>query len=466
MLLNQDIAVVTSNGVSSRVYERGTTGWTQTGNIVFPERVFRVENGSVFSARLRIFGDEGCLPPHQQWRKVSGTWQVVATIGHERCAQDDNVEINDGRAMVVIRPNDSATPQPPAEIYRNVAGSWPLVENIPSPPPNPPFTNWFGPGATQNGIYAYIDVGYLYRNDGADNWPQIGRLVDPEQDLPNSPSRSAPPVLRVNNLLLTGRERDYELPSHDIDFTNEWTTLRVYRPAPDGTARYFARLNPDNDIWMSAVSEDGKRVVAAGPGNNGGFDPVGKLYVFEIPDSHTFPTRQQDDFQDGNSTGWTPTAGQFSVARNGVTLVLRQSSLAGDSGAFLTATDWTDQSIEADMRPLEFAGAGRWFGLVTRRTDAQNYYYVTFRSPSTVSLRRLRNGVVTALGARGVPDPLVPGRSYRVRLESVGDQHAVFFEGEPMVTAKDSTHTQGHAGVAGYGTRFVTTCWSPAARAT
>ena len=81
--------------------------------------------------------------------------------------------------------------------------------------------------------------------------------------------------------------------------------MRVYRPAPDGTARYFARLNPDNDIWMSAVSEDGKRVVAAGPDNNGGFDPVGKLYVFEIPDSHTFPSRQQDNFQDGNSTGWT-----------------------------------------------------------------------------------------------------------------------------------------------------------------
>lgn len=453
VLLNQDIAVVTSNGVSSRIYERGTTGWTQTGNIAFPEHVLRVEDGSVYSARARIFGDEGCLPPYQQWRKVNGAWQVVATIGHERCDRD-SVEINNGRALVVIQPNDSSEPQPPAEIYRNVSGSWPLVENIPAPPQNPPFTNWFGPGATQNGSYAYIDIGYLYRNDGADNWPQIGRLVDPEQDLPNSPSRNAPPVLRGNNLLLTARERDFELPSHDIDVTYEWTTLRVYRPAPDGTARYFARLNPDNDIWMSASTEDGKRVVAAGPSNNGGFDPVGKLYVFEIPDSHTFPTRQQDNFQDGNSTGWTPTSGQFSVVRNGVTLVLRQSSLAGDSGAFLTSTDWTDQSIEADLRPLEFAGAGRWLGLVTRRTDAQNYYYVTFRSPNVVSLRRLRNGVVTQLGARGLPDPLVPGRSYRVRLESVGDQHAVFFEGEPMVTAKDSALTHGHPGVAGYRTRF------------
>ena len=250
--------------------------------------------------------------------------------------------------------------------------------------------SWFGAGGTQNGSLAYIDFGYLYRNAGSDSWQPIGRFVDPEQDLPNSTGQYAPPVLRGNNLLLSGGERDFELPSHDIDVILEWNTRRVYRPAPDGTARYFARLNPDNDIWMSASTEDAKRVVAAGPSDNGGFGPVDKLYVFEIPDSHTFPSRQQDNFQDGNSAGWTPTAGQFSVVRNGATLVLRQSSLAGDSGAFLTATDWTDQSIEADMRPLEFAGPGRWFGLVTRRADAQNYYYATFRSPGIVSLRRLR----------------------------------------------------------------------------
>ena len=452
VLFNQDVAVVVGSD-GSRIYERGAAGWTLSGTLMaYPNQVIRVENGSLYSARFRIYPETGCLPPYQQWRKVSGTWQVVATIGHERCGEH-NAEFNDSRAFVVFRPDGSSASQPPAEIYRNTAGTWPLVENIPAPPPNPPFYNWFGPG-TQNGSYAYIDFGYLYRNDGADNWPQIGRLVDPEQDLPNSPGRYAAPVLRGNNLLLTGRERDFELPSHDIDYTNEWTTLRVYRPAPDGTARYFARLNPDNDIWMSAVSEDGKRVVAAGPDNNGGFDPVSKLYVFDIPDTHTFPTRQQDGFQDGNFAGWTPAAGQFSVVRNGATFVLRQSSLAGDSGAFLTATDWTDQSIEADMRPLEFAGAGRWFGLVTRRTDAQNYYYVTFRSPGTVSLRRLRNGVVTELRSGVVPNPLVPGRSFRVRLESVGDQHAVFFEGEPMLTAKDSALTHGHPGVAGYRTRF------------
>ena len=106
------------------------------------------------------------------------------------------------------------------------------------------------------------------------------------------------------------------------------------------------------------------------------------------------------------------------------------------------------------MRPLEFAGAGRWFGLVTRRTDAQNYYYVTFRSPNVVSLRRMRDGVFTELAARSVSTNFQTGRNYRMRLESVGHQHAVFIDGVPLLFVKDSTLPQGHPGVAGYRTRF------------
>jgi hypothetical protein len=133
--------------------------------------------------------------------------------------------------------------------------------------------------------------------------------------------------------------------------------------------------------------------------------------------------------------------------------VLRQSNLTGAAGAHLTDIDWTDQAIEADMRPLEFAGTGRWFGLVTRRSDAQNYYYVTFRSPGGISLRRMSDGVYTELGVASFEN-LQTGRNYRMRLESVGDQHTVFIDGFQMLRVKDKTLSQGHPGIAGYRTRF------------
>ena len=127
--------------------------------------------------------------------------------------------------------------------------------------------------------------------------------------------------------------------------------------------------------------------------------PPDKLFVFEIPDSVSFAGTQQDTFENGNFARWTPTAGSFAVATNGATRVLRQSSLTGDAGAYLTALDWRDQSIEADLRPLEYAGNDRWFGLVARRVDARNFYYVTFRAGGRISLRRVLDGVVTELAS-------------------------------------------------------------------
>ena len=255
-------------------------------------------------------------------------------------------------------------------------------------------------------------------------------------------------------LFLHGFEKDYELPSTDPETFQQWHTLRVYRERPSGAFEYYAKLNADFDLVDWAASENGRRVAAVSTDNNFSFDLAKRLYVFEIPDDATFPGTQQDTFETGNFARWTSTAGQFAVASTSASRVLRQSSLVGDAGAHLTAIDWTDQSIEADIRPLEFAGTNRWFGLVTRRLDASNYYYVTFRSPDLISLRRLRNGVFTELAATRAPSPFTPGRSYRVRLESVGDQHAVFLEGIPRLHAKDTTIAQGSPVVAGYRTRF------------
>jgi hypothetical protein len=202
------------------------------------------------------------------------------------------------------------------------------------------------------------------------------------------------------------------------------------------------------------VSDDGSRVVGASSDNNYGYGPVSDLAVFEIPDSHTFPYLDQDNFESGSHGRWTPSAGQFSVVESHGSRALRQSSLAGDAGATFTSSDWTDQAIDADLRPLEFAATDKWFGLVTRRTDDRNFYYVTLRAPDVISLRRLQDGVIEELAASRTPEPLQPGRSYHVRLESVGDLHVAYFEGIPRAFAKDSALTHGRPGVASYRTSF------------
>ena len=426
-----------------KVFERGAAGWALTGTIAVQYgQVFRIEDGSIYVRKEDPpFSNRTCVPAYQQFRKVGGIWTQVATIGGQRC-DFNQADINEGRAIVVHTPLDSSTPQPPAETFAASSGStWTPIGSIPAPGP-------WGTG-TIRGDTAYIDPRYFYRYSGG-SWAPAGRLVEPEIEL--SPG-SLGGKLRGNHLFLRGFERDYELPGIDPDTLVQWHVLRAYRQSASGAFIYHARLNADTDVSSWAVSDDGRQVAAIGGLTNfyDFFDPR-RLYVFEVPDTASFPGTTQDTFSSGNFARWTPTAGTFAVVPSGTTRVLRQSSLAGEAGAHLTAIDWTDQSIEADMRPLEFAGAGRWFGLVTRRTDAQNYYYVTFRSPNVISLRRMRDGVFSEIAQSSAN--FQTGRNYRMRLESVGDQHAVFINGIPQLHVKDSTLTHGHPGVAGYRTRF------------
>ena len=60
-----------------------------------------------------VWPPPSCLPPFRQYRKVNGSWTVVATIGGERC--DDHVaDVNDGRALVVRRADFDPTMRLPA----------------------------------------------------------------------------------------------------------------------------------------------------------------------------------------------------------------------------------------------------------------------------------------------------------------------------------------------------------------
>ena len=452
-LLNGDLATVQEYS-SLLVYERGAQGWAQTASIAMSQPLraaIRIDAGSIY-IEPRQFPQQGCADPWEQWQKVNGTWKKVATIGPTRCDDSNLADVNDGRALVIHRPPNEATQQPPADIYAQGTPIWSRVAGLPAPPlAAPGYVNWFGFPGTLSGNVAYIERGYVFRDSGSNHWAPSGHLVDPETELATDAFFGK---MRGSSLFQYGIEQDYEIPSHDQDFPSLWHTLRIYRPRANGYFDYYARLNPDIDAWGWDVSEDGTRAVITSPPDNYGLEEPTQLYVFEIPDTAMFAGTQQDNFETGNLSKWTATVGQFSVASTNTSRVLRQSNISGDAKAYLTGIDWTDQSIEADIRPTEFGGTDRWFGLATRRTSDRDYYYASFRLPNKVSLRRYRNGGFTELANAFLHDNFVPGQSYRVRLESIGDQHVVFLNGFPVAHAKDSAFSHGHPGVLSFRTRF------------
>ena len=441
--LDGNLAVVSkSNG--NFVFERGAQGWTQTA-ILDPgpmggDHPIHVDNGAIVMHRF----NPQCERADWVLRKVSGQWREVATIGAPGCGNPLQFgDVNDGRALFVHRPFDSA-PHPPAEVFADTgAASWPRVGTL-----HPTQRHWYAQSGTISSKWAHLSSGNVYRNTGGNTWvfhAYVGGYRG---------------VLRGNTLFSETIELDYEFPwRDDSEIPIEWHTILVHRACANGFFDYYAKLSVDFTVREWSVSDDGRRAAAIYQDTNSSGQPANQLSVFEIPDEVSFAGTQQDTFENGNFARWTPTAGSFAVSVNGATRVLRQSDLTGNAGAYLTALDWRDQSIEADLRPLEYAGNDRWFGLVARRVDDRNYYYVTFRAGGQISLRRLLDGVVTELAVGTLPPfvpfaPFSPGKNYRVRLEAVADQLAVFVDGMPRLHVKDTSLTHGHPGIAGYRTRF------------
>jgi hypothetical protein len=189
------------------------------------------------------------------------------------------------------------------------------------------------------------------------------------------------------------------------------------------------------------VDISGRQVIASARGG---------AVVYELPTSFTQPSIVQDDFQNGNAAQWTPVPGAtFSVATaaNG-SLVYRQSSVAGDAISIRGNTDWTHQSIEADITPTAFNGSDRWFGLAVRYQDPGNYYYVTVRSTGVVQLKRNVNGQFVTLGTGNTAVHL--NTPYRVRLEAIGTLLRVFVNDSVIAEAWDTALAHGQAGVMMY----------------
>lgn len=132
---------------------------------------------------------------------------------------------------------------------------------------------------------------------------------------------------------------------------------------------------------------------------------------------------------------------------SGASKVYFQSSVAGDARAAIGAPA-DDQVVRVRARLDTFAaptGAQeRWFGVMARQRDEQNYYYLTLRSSNTLSLRKLVNGAVTVLASTTFT--VAPATWYDLRLEAVGSELRAYVNGTLRLEATDTAHANGRSG--------------------
>jgi pectate lyase len=168
-----------------------------------------------------------------------------------------------------------------------------------------------------------------------------------------------------------------------------------------------------------------------------------------------------DDFEDGDTVGWTPSGGTWSVITDGSHVYQGGN---GNSFSLAGQPTWTDQTITARVKVLQFGGTSTSYraGIVARATDSTNLY--VFAIDSSGALRLLKGtsspAGTTATGPCGkvTPSPAAAVNTWytmQIKVAGTGNNVVIttFFDGTMIhdCHTTDATLPAGAAGTYIYG---------------
>jgi hypothetical protein len=204
--------------------------------------------------------------------------------------------------------------------------------------------------------------------------------------------------------------------------------------------------NTSTNTWTNTVTvnaTDG--AIASGRAAIGMFKAAAQ-YNNVLATPNTAPTNLfGDDFEDGNATGWTTTGGTWSVVSSGGSLVYRQTTTSGGYHSLAGSTGWTDQIVEVDAKGVSFNGTAKFFGIIARHLDANNYYYFILRNSNVIELKKYDAGVQSLLDSAAFTVSTTP--IYDLRLDAIGPTLNAYINGRLVLEAQDSTNPAGQMGV-------------------
>ncbi|GAA2888050.1 hypothetical protein GCM10010517_51960 [Streptosporangium fragile] len=172
---------------------------------------------------------------------------------------------------------------------------------------------------------------------------------------------------------------------------------------------------------------------------------LGAMALLAVPSAFA-ATLFGDDFEDGNATGWSKSGGSWSVAADG-SQVYRQSGTGADARA-VAGAGWSDQAVQARVKPTAFNGAGRHVAVLARAQSTSSYYFLGLSNAGSVVLGKRTSGGPTTLAS--APATVTAGTWYTLRLEAFGTTLRGFVNNVEVVTATDATFASGKVGLSGY----------------
>jgi hypothetical protein len=154
-----------------------------------------------------------------------------------------------------------------------------------------------------------------------------------------------------------------------------------------------------------------------------------------------------DDFEDGDSAGWS--ASGYSVANDGDTSGLKYSYVNGNSTTrYATAGDtaWTNYALELKYKTYTDNNS---VGIYARYRNSDNFYSLRISTANdSVTLSKSVSGTTTTLAT--APITININEAYMLRLEAKGTSLAGYVNGVQLVSANDSSISSGKIAVGGY----------------
>ncbi|MEJ3745137.1 family 16 glycoside hydrolase [Actinomycetes bacterium KLBMP 9797] len=154
-----------------------------------------------------------------------------------------------------------------------------------------------------------------------------------------------------------------------------------------------------------------------------------------------------DDFEDGDTAGWSKSGGSWSVVSDGSKVLKQAKTGASLARQFAGRTEWTDYTVRAEVKPQSVA-AGGYAALVARSTSATSFYRLAVTGANTMRLESVKSGTATVLCEAALT--VSAGTAYTLGLTVAGNRLSASVNGATVLSATASTFARGRVGVQTY----------------
>jgi hypothetical protein len=211
----------------------------------------------------------------------------------------------------------------------------------------------------------------------------------------------------------------------------------------------YVMLEADEDDYTESARADAVKFVSTSVTATPTPTPTPTPAATATPSLTPGGTLFSDDFEDGNSSGWTVVNGSWAVVTDG-TKVFKQSVTTGEALAYAGNTSWTNYTVQAKVK---LYGQSSGSGIIGRYQDSNNFYMFRIHNGTAkVQLYKRVAGTFTLLQETAMTINI--NTIYTLKLVLSGNSLIGYVDGVQKVSFTDSSFTSGCIGARGFDQSF------------